>query len=150
VELRSEPLFHMTLDLAAPDIVGETGHGNRQILRTTGGRFEGARLRGEVLPHGADWFLHRPDGVGEADVRVLLRTDDGALIYMRSTGILHYPSELARRLFSGAADPSEYYLRDVSFFETGAERYAWLNRVLAVGVGAYRPGFVEVAFHEVK
>ena len=32
-------------------------------------------------------------------------------------------------------DPSEYYFRTAPMFETAAEQYAWLNRVLAVGIG---------------
>jgi hypothetical protein len=149
-ELKSAFLFRMVLDLAEPLVVGDTGHGRRQVLHNTCGWFEGPRMRGKVLPHGADWLMHRPDGVSEVDVRVLLHTDDDALIYMRSSGLFHYPRESARRVLSGEASPDEYYLRDVSFFETGAEQYAWLNRVIAVGVGAYRTNAVEVAFYEVR
>ena len=148
-ELQSAFLFRMVLDLAPPHLVGDTGHGRRQVLHNTGGWFEGPRMRGAVLPHGADWLMHRPDGVSEVDVRVLLRTDDDALIYMRSSGLFHYPRENARRVLSGEAAPDEYYLRDVSFFETGSEEYSWLNRVMAVGVGTYRKDAVEVAFYEV-
>jgi hypothetical protein len=150
VELQSTFLFRMVLDLAPPQVVGDVGQGRRQIVYNTGGHFEGPCLRGKVHPHGADWLLRRPDGVAEVDVRVVLETDDNALIAMRSTGLFHYPRELARQVLSGDADPGDYYLRDVSFFETSAERYLWLNRVLAVGVGAYRRNAVEVAFHQVQ
>ena len=34
---------------------------------------------------------------------------------------------------------SEYYLRTAPFFETGAERYGWLNTIVAVGVGQRIP-----------
>jgi hypothetical protein len=36
-------------------------------------------------------------------------------------------------------DSSEYYFRVAPVFETGAERYAWLNKILAVGVGERLP-----------
>src|SRR5215471_9537203 len=36
-------------------------------------------------------------------------------------------------------DPSEYYFRVAPMFETGAERYAWLNKIMAVGVGERLP-----------
>ena len=34
-----------------------------------------------------------------------------------------------------AVDPSQYYFRVAPFFETGAEKYDWLNRIIAVGSG---------------
>ena len=35
-----------------------------------------------------------------------------------------------------AVDPAEYYFRSAPRFEAGDSRYAWLNRILAVGSGA--------------
>ena len=47
------------------------------------------------------------------------------------------------------ADPSRYYLRIAPVFETASAKYAWLNGVLAVGVGE-RTGFgVRHAIHEI-
>ena len=149
-ELRSKLLFELTIDLEEPQIIGDVPHGNRQILSNTGGSFEGPRLRGEVLPHGADWYLTRSDGVGELDVRVTLRTDDGDLIYMKSVGIFRYPQELAGRVLRGEADPAEYYMRDTSAFETASEKYGWLNSIVAVGVGSYRPGRVGMTVYEIE
>ena len=34
-----------------------------------------------------------------------------------------------------AVDPSEYDFRIAAFFETGAEKYAWLNNIISVGYG---------------
>ena len=31
-----------------------------------------------------------------------------------------------------AVDPSEYYFRKAPFFETGSDKYGWLNRIAAV------------------
>jgi Protein of unknown function (DUF3237) len=36
-------------------------------------------------------------------------------------------------------DPSQYYLRIAPFFEIGGARYAWLNNIVAVGVGERLP-----------
>ena len=85
-------------------------------------------------------MLIRPDGVLEQDVRITLKTDDDALIYVRYVGIRHGSSEVMARLMQGeTVDPSEYYFRVAPMFETGVERYAWLNNILAVGVGERRP-----------
>jgi hypothetical protein len=39
-------------------------------------------------------------------------------------------------------DPDEYYFRVTPFFETSAPKYAWLNKIVSVGVG--RRGAAEV------
>ena len=36
-------------------------------------------------------------------------------------------------------DPSEYYFRTAIRFETGAPDLAWMNKVLAIGVGQRPP-----------
>jgi len=69
---------------------------------------------------------------------------------MRSEGFLHYPAEIAERVLRGSADPSEYYLRESTRFETAAERYTWLNSVVAVGVGWYEPGCVGMSIYEIR
>jgi len=115
--------------LAAPDVLS----GNWRIFRRP-------CLRGEVLPDGGDWLLLRPDGVLEQDVRLTLKTDDGAFICVRYAGMRHGPPEVMARLAQGeTVDPSEYYFRVAPMFETGAERYAWLTKILAVGVGERLP-----------
>ena len=70
------------------------------------------------------------------DVRVTLKTDDDALIYMTYRGFRHGPAEVMERLNAGEeVDPSEYYFSIAPFFETGADSYDWLNRIVAVGTG---------------
>ncbi|MEQ9663307.1 MAG: DUF3237 family protein, partial [Parasphingopyxis sp.] len=34
-----------------------------------------------------------------------------------------------------ALGPGDYYFRIVPLFETAAERYGWLNRIVAAGIG---------------
>jgi hypothetical protein len=76
----------------------------------------------------------------EQDVRLTLRTNDGAFIYVRYSGMRHGSPEVMARLAKGEnVDASEYYFRVAPIFETGAERYAWLNKILAIGVGERLP-----------
>jgi hypothetical protein len=115
---------------AAPDL----------IASVKGGTFEGPKLQGVVLPGGGDWLLIRPDGVRELDVRITLRTDDAHLIYMSYRGIFHISPEVLQRILYGeAVDPAAYYLRTTPVFETAAEKYGWLNRTVAVGIGERQP-----------
>lgn len=143
VDLKAELLCEVSVDLEEPQNVGATPHGNRQIYCVKGGTFEGPKLKGEVLPGGGDWLLLRPDGAGELDVRGTMRTDDGHFIYIYYRGILHAPPEVMARMAQGeAVDPAEYYFRTAPFFETASEKYGWLNRVVAVGVGKFAPNWV--------
>lgn len=148
--LETEHLFDMAVHLEEPLAIGNIPKGNRQILLGKGGEFSGKRLEGKIMPYGADWYLTRPDGVGELDVRVTLKTDDGEFIYMQSQGFLRYAREAAKRVLSGTASPDEYYLREYTRFETAAESYRWLNSIVAVGVGWYGPAVVGMSIYEVR
>ena len=137
----SRPLFSITLRVSDIHDLGDTPQGRRRVAVVTGGTFQGERLRGEVVPAPAgDWLLQRPDGVTALDVRLLLRTDDGALVYMSYRGLRHGPADLMARLAAGEmVDPSLYYFRTSPSFETAAAKYLWLNRLLAIGIGRREP-----------
>jgi hypothetical protein len=131
-----EHLCRVTVELAVPMSVGATPLGERRVIPIVGGHFSGARLAGEVLARGADWQLVRPDGAALLDARYTLRTNDGALIYVSNRGLRRGSREVLARLASGEdVDPANYYFRTVPTFETGAERYAWLNDLIAVCSG---------------
>src|SRR6516225_2043630 len=134
-------LMMLRVKVAPAQNVGAGPLGTRRTAPIGGGTFEGPRLRGTVLPGGsADWLLLRADGVLEMDLRATLRTDDGALISMRSFGLRHGPPDVIAALGRGeAVDPANYYFRTLPRFETSTERYVFLNRILAVGVGETLP-----------
>ena len=124
--MQSRPLMTLRLSTAPTQDFGAGPHGTRVTFPITGGSFTGDRLRGKVLPGGYDWTMKRADGVLELDLRVTLETDDGALIHMTFEGIRD----------DGA--PAAPYFRTLPRFETAAAKYAFLNRLLAVGVGEIR------------
>lgn len=64
-------------------VIGAIPQGARSIGYVNG-TFSGPGIRGTI--RACDWFLTRADGIGEADVRGILKTDDGALIYMNYQG----------------------------------------------------------------
>jgi hypothetical protein len=135
--LASRPLFTIRIHLHPMQQLGATPLGRRRVVPVSGGSFEGERLRGTVLPHaGSDWLLERSDGSFQQDARFTLETDDGALIGMSYRGVRNSTPEVAARLARGEDVPAaDYYLRTAPFFETAAERYAWLNGIVSVGVG---------------
>lgn len=138
--LRSEILFTLTGRVLAPQNIGPSPAGHRRIIPFAGGTFEGSKLRGNLLAGGGDWMIVRPDGVAQIDARVTLQTDDGNLIFMRYGGFAHGPKEVMERLGRGeTVDPTAYYLRVTPRFETASQKYAWLNRIVAVGTGQRLP-----------
>ena len=120
--MTSRPLMTVNIAAAPRQELGPVPHGIRSIVPVTGGDFEGPRLRGKVLPGGDDWLLLRPDGVLELDLRITLETHDRALIYMTFQGLRH-----------------GNYFRTLPRFETSTEAYAFLNRIVCVGVGEALP-----------
>jgi len=149
--LKLEPLLRAEITLAPAQELGETPLGRRRIIPITGGSFRGERLAGRVLPGGADWQLVRADGVAELDARYTLETVDRSLIYVRNFGYRHGPADVMRRLMAGdPVDPSLYYMRTTPRFETGAERYRWLNGLICVASGARRAAAVELEVFEVR
>jgi hypothetical protein len=148
--LQLRPLLTAEITLAAPQELGETPAGRRRIIPITGGRFEGERLSGRVIPGGADWQIVRPDGVADLDARYTLETADGALIYVRNHGYRHGPADVVQKLAAGEdVDPARYYMRTTPLFETGDARYAWLNRMICVGTGARKKSSVHLEIFEV-
>ena len=122
--INSRPLMVLRLETAATQEIGSTPQGALTIFPVIGGSFEGERLRGKVLPGGGDWVRARIDGILILDLRVTLKTDDGGLIHMT---------------FSGVRDDANGYFRTLPRFETATPKYAFLNRLLAIGIGEIRP-----------
>ncbi|KAL2203686.1 hypothetical protein CC79DRAFT_1371725 [Sarocladium strictum] len=121
-------LYHTDVTLGTSWSIGNTGFGNRVVIPITGGTFSGPRMSGTVQNLGADWGVTDTKGVFFPDTRYNLRTDDGADIYIQTSG----PSQ----------SDGTIHLRGV--FETGSEKYDWLNYVVAVGVLKAGAGTVSI------
>jgi hypothetical protein len=140
-DIKLRPLFIMLLQVQPAINVGNTPGVDRRVGVITGGRFEGERMRGEVLPGGSDWQAVRPgDAAWMLDVRIVLKTDDGAAICMPYRGIRHGPKDVLDRIAKGeVVKATDYYLRISGMFETSAPKYAFLNGVIALGIGHRLP-----------
>ncbi len=140
-DVRTAPLFTLILKPGPAQNLGRTPFGERRLAAILGGSFEGPKLRGKVVETGgSDWLLYRPDGATQLDVRLALTTDDGHLIGMTYRGIRHGDPAVMERLNRGErVDPDSYYFRIAPFFETASEKYGWLNRIVAVGLGHREP-----------
>ena len=143
-------LCEIFVELAQPLELGDAPRGRRRIIPIIGGRVEGDRLNGRILNLGADWQTVFADGTAELDTRYSMQTDDGAVIDIRNFGYRHGPAEVLAALARGeSVHPSLYTMRTHPRFETGDARYAWLNRLIAVGAGTREPAAVRVSVFEV-
>jgi Protein of unknown function (DUF3237) len=148
--LKSEWVMDVKADVAPAIEIEKTPLGTRRIIPIGGGTVEGPRLKGKVLPGGADYQISRSDGVTVLEARYLLETDDGAIVAVRNRGMRHGPPEVMRRLAGGeAVDPGDYYFRAAPEFEAPAGRYDWLNKSLFMSVGERYSGGVIIHIHRI-
>lgn len=107
--------------------VGQVAMGNRFVIPITGGTFEGPRIKGEVLPGGADYQMQNMDK-GRTDLEAIycLRTEDGVSIHIRNKGII----------------AGNYFYCSPTFEAPLNSKYAWLNNGIYVckPFGAYQGG----------
>lgn len=142
-------LLRLAVDVGEPISMGAGPLGERRIVPITGGTFEGPRLRGEVLPGGADWQIVRSDGVLDLDARYALREQGGGLVRVVSQGYRHGPADVLATLARGEeVDPQKYFFRTVMRFETGAPALQWLNRTIAVARAERKARQVLLEAHE--
>ncbi len=114
-----------TNDVERP-LVANGPFGTKAVATVTAGTFVGPNINASS-PEGVaagDWLTIRADGTFSLDVRLSLRTDDGADIYVTYTG-------LGVRYDDGTAT-----IKTAPRFETGDERYAWLNTLFCVAIGS--------------
>jgi Protein of unknown function (DUF3237) len=136
------PLCTLRIQLKPPIAAGAGPTGTRLIVELVSAQVKGDRLRGEMLgAAAADWMIIGPEGTGTVDVRATLQTDDGAVIFVQYNGRL----DTSR----GWQFPMTAYV--APRFETGDERYAWLNRIQAVGKGVlYEDLLLDYEWYEVR
>jgi hypothetical protein len=137
-KLEYELLYKIDLSLEKGIELGKTPVGTRVIYSIKGGTFEGPKLKGKVKPIGGDWVLRLDSLTTKLDVRLLLETDDGQLISSTYTGFVHKNTD------------GTTYWRITPVFETSSNKYAWLNYLIAVGVGKFREGGVSYEVYAIK
>jgi len=110
--------------------------GARQYWEMTEGTLEGEGLRAHLAMPGGDWMTVSSDRFARPDVRVQLETDDGALILLHYTGLVERTDAfLAAAEANRPTDWPDQYMRFAMTFDTGAERYSWLNESLFLAEG---------------
>ena len=148
--LQTKYVFSLAIQIGAPIIAGDFGHGVRRIIPILGGEVRGQGINGTIFPCGADFQTIRPNGFTELEAKYAFEMDDGAIVYIDNVGIRFGPKELLDQIAKGeTVDPALIYFRSVPKFETGHEKYRWLMENLFVGVGARHPDRVVIDVHQV-
>jgi hypothetical protein len=115
------------------------------------GTLKGSRIDAQIAMPGGDWMNVGPDGFWRPDVRVQFITDDDAAILLRYTGLVEQTAAFIDAAEAGReTDWADQYMRMALSFDTGAERYGWLNRSLFVAEGRLAgPGELEYAIYRI-
>lgn len=121
------PLCKAEVVLAPPIPVPSGPEGTLLIYEVERIDVEGERVRASLGGQAsADWLRLSPDMIGTLDVRVTLKTDDGAFIYGAYRG----------RVIPNADEPSvSAIVYAAPLFSTGDARYEWLNRIQVIAKG---------------
>jgi hypothetical protein len=146
-----EFVFEVRAKVAPPLELGEVDGLQRRIVPIEGGVVEGPRLRGEILPGGADWQAIGPGGLTRILARYVIRAEDGAMISVENKGVRRAAPETMRRLLAGElVDPGLVYFRAAPTFEAPDGPHGWLNENLFVSAGRRRPDSVEIRIYRVR
>ena len=132
------PMGTITAQLGDMIDVGAGPKGARLVVDVSEATLTSDRVNATLATNdAADWLTMGADGQGCLDVRFTLKTDDGAYIYVE---------------YGGRADMGSGLIVAAPTFQTGDERYAWLNTVQAVGAGQLdaETGHLEYTMYEVK
>jgi hypothetical protein len=147
--ISSEPIFHIRAELADIRHFGCTPYGERRVIDIIGGRVEGPKLTGRILP-GADWQIVWKDGTADLTARYAIETEAGARVLVRSDGLRHGPPDVLAALAQGEpVDENRYYFRTVMRFEASDRSVYWLNRIIAIARGARDKNAVRLHVYEV-
>ncbi|WP_341888656.1 DUF3237 domain-containing protein [Variovorax sp. YR752] len=130
------PMTQIRCEVGALVSLGAAPTGERRYVPLGGGTARGPELNGTLVEGGIDWQVARSDGVLEIAAHYVIRTDDGALVEVKSDGLRHGPAEVMQQLARGEAVPRDaYFFRTLIRFTTGALPWLHLNKVMAIAVG---------------
>ena len=110
--------------------------GERQYFEMTAGTLVGQRINARIAMPGGDWMRRSPEGFWRPDVRVQLVTDDDAIVLLHYRGLVQQTEAFTRAASENRETTwTDQYMRMFMAFDTGAEKYAWLNQSLFVAEG---------------
>jgi hypothetical protein len=129
------PLARVSVAAGAYFTIPDGPFGSRVIAGISDGRWEGPRFSGDIVGPGGDWAMPSAGDAMLLDVRQVVQTDDGAVVFVT---------------YRGRCDRSRGTYTVAPTFETSDERYTWLNSIQAVGQGRFEDGRLNYEMFEVR
>ena len=111
-------VFEANMKLDMVYNLGETPYGKRQVLVVKSGTVEGEKIKGSVLSGGLDFQLDISNGVTEIEQILVIQTNDGKYMYIRSAG-------------TGLNQQDIRMVPDIEVPKNGT--YSWMNNGKYVG-----------------
>lgn len=134
------PLGNLTFHTGEHSVLRSSPSGMRVIADLTAVEWTGERVRGALKgAAAADWLTLAADGTATLDIRFVLRTDDGATLYVHGPG----RSDASR----GPGSAPSYF---VPYVETDDDRYAWLNKAQLIAKGQLSGATIAFEVFEVR
>jgi hypothetical protein len=122
-----------------PSMVSRIPPGRRMLVPVVESHWVGERLSGsQIAPSGGDLIKVTADGTALTNVRLLIRTKDGADVQVTYVGRADW-----------SEGPTTRPVRIAMNFETTSAAYGWLNTILAIGMGQYDGEAIEYKVFEV-
>ena len=130
-------LASISVPLQPPEIIGETPTGLlvNWFWSPNEGTVVGLGETAKVRKIGGDWMNIRRDGIGVMNVRATVETAEGALIYAEYQGYCDF-GDKGYQNFLDRRWPDLAPTRTTPRLQTTHPKYAWVNRLQCIGVGA--------------
>ena len=125
--------FSMSIEKRLP--IGDTPDGPLTAGYLGEGKVSGPRISGTILPGSIDFARMRPDGILEPEVKLIIRTDDAALIRVSYVGVVDMGAEGYARMKRGERAGTVFHPRTALRMLSEAPAYGWVNRSQFIGIG---------------
>lgn len=140
----AEHLARLVVEVAEPVDIGMTSGGHRRMVPILGGTVEG-RLRGRVLPGGADHQVLRSERTTDLEAKYVIETEGGDRIHVTNIGLRSGSAEDIAAIVRGEPVPAErIYFRSSPRLDASGEEWAWLADRIFVGTGQRLPSAVVI------
>jgi hypothetical protein len=129
-----ESVGTIRVKLGAMTEVGSGPKGTRVIVDVASVEVASDKVKATLATNdAADWLTLSADGtIACLDVRFTLKTDDGEFVYVE---------------YQGRGDRETGLIAAAPTFQTGSEKYAWLNGVQAIAAGNVNLETGDLVYH---
>mmetsp|Transcript_25228 Transcript_25228/g.53332 ORF Transcript_25228/g.53332 Transcript_25228/m.53332 type:complete len:158 (+) Transcript_25228:15-488(+) len=135
-------VHRLEIDVDDPVVVPSGPRGARYCIPVLGGTFHGVdeNIRGDIVSPSSDFAVGHADGSGVSlKVNFVMKTHDGAALL----GIVE------GRSARDPKDPTCAQIHSSKTFETGDERFRWMNNQVFVGRGKKEGKKVMINYYQV-